>query len=55
MFPRSPVLNHPDYLINVLYKILTAVEKNSKKNAMAVLMNMVNWSQAFDKQSHFWG
>ena len=39
----------------MLHKILTAVEKNNKKNAMAVLVNMVDWSQAFDRQSHFLG
>ena len=40
------------YLIKMLHRILTAVDKNSQKEAIAVLVNLVDWSQAFDRQSH---
>ena len=40
------------YLIKMLHRILTAVDRNSQKEAMAVILNMVDWSQAFDRQSH---
>ena len=40
------------YLIKMLNRILTAVDKNSKKEAMAVIINLIDWSQAFDRQSH---
>ena len=40
------------YLIKMLNRILTAVDQNSRKEAFAVLVTMVDWSQAFDRQSH---
>ena len=40
------------YLIKMLNRILTAVDRNSQTEAMAVILNMVDWSQAFDRQSH---
>ena len=36
----------------MLNRILTAVDRNSQKEAFAVLVTMVDWSQAFDRQSH---
>ena len=35
------------YLIKMLHRILTAVDRNSQKEAMVVILNMVDWSQAF--------
>ena len=40
------------YLIKMLNRILTAVDQNSQREAFAVLVTMVDWSQAFDRQSH---
>ena len=40
------------YLIKMLNRILTAVDRNSKNEAFAVLVTMVDWSQAFDRLSH---
>ena len=40
------------YLIKMLNRILTAVDSNSQREAFAVLVTMVDWSQAFDRQSH---
>ena len=40
------------YLIKMLHQILRAVDKNSQNEAIAVLVNLVDWSQAFDRQSH---
>ena len=45
--------NH--YLIKMLHRILTAVDKNSQTEAIAVILNMIDWSQAFDRQSHILG
>ena len=39
-------------LIRMLNRILTAVEINSKYEAYAVIVQMVDWSQAFDRQCH---
>ena len=43
------------YLIKMVHKILTAVDENSKQEAYAVILSMVDWSQAFDRQSHYLG
>ena len=40
------------YLIQMLHKIYTAVDRNSQMEAMAVILTMVDWSQAFDRLSH---
>ena len=40
--------NH--YLIRMLNKILTAIDKNSSSEAMAVLVQLVDWKTAFDRQ-----
>ena len=40
------------YLVNMLHKILTGLDENSVKKSIAVLLQMVDWSQAFDRQSH---
>ena len=40
------------YLIKMLNRILTAVDQNSQKKAFAVIVTMVDWSQAFDRLSH---
>ena len=36
----------------MLHKIYTAVDRNSKMEAMSVILTMVDWSQAFDRQCH---
>ena len=40
------------YLIKMFKRILTAVDQNSQREAFAVLVTRVDWSQAFDLQSH---
>ena len=37
------------YLIRMLDRILRAVDTNSKKEAYAVILQMIDWSQAFDR------
>ena len=36
----------------MLHKILTSLDENTDKKSIAVLLGMVDWSQAFDRQSH---
>ena len=43
-------INH--YLIKMINKILTALDKNSPAEAMAVIAQMVDWKQAFPRQCH---
>ena len=38
------------YLIKMVDRILTALDKNNRKEANAVLTQLVDWSQAFDRQ-----
>ena len=41
-------INH--YLVNLINKILTALDNNSTSEAVAVLVEMIDWSRAFDRQ-----
>ena len=43
------------YLIKMLHKILTVVDTNSQHEAYAVILSMIDWSQAFDRQDHSLG
>ena len=38
------------YLINLLNKVLTTLDKNTKYQTMSVILNLVDWAQAFDRQ-----
>ena len=40
------------YLIKMLKRILTAVGRNSQKEAFAVIVTLIDWAQAFDRQSY---
>ena len=46
-------VNH--YLVNLLHKVLTGVDKNSVNNKNAAIITMLDWSQAFERQSHYHG
>ena len=39
-------------LVKMLHRIVTSIDKNSQSEARAVILNMVDLSQAFDRQSH---
>ena len=41
-------INH--YLIKLIHKTLTILDTNSKGNTAAVIAQMIDWSQAFDRQ-----
>ena len=45
-------LSTQHYLVKMLHQILTATDKNSKDAAMAVVVQMVDWQAAFDRQCH---
>ena len=45
-------LSTQHYLVKMLHKILTSVDKNSKNEAFCAIVHLVDWSQAFDRQSH---
>ena len=40
------------YLIKMLNQILTQLDRNSRLQSFAVIMSMIDWSQAFDRQDH---
>ena len=40
------------YLIKLLHKTLLSVDENTQSEAFAVIIGMIDWSQAFDRQSH---
>ena len=43
------------YLIKMLHQILTKLETNNQSESFAVIMGMIDWAQAFDRQSHILG
>ena len=43
------------FMIKMLNRVLTAVDRYSQSEAFAVIINMIDWSQAFDRQSHLLG
>ena len=51
-FGNEKKLSPQHYLIQMLHKVYTAVDRNSKMEAMSVILTMVDWSQAFDRQCH---
>ena len=43
------------YLVKMFDTILKNLDQNSSKKSMAVLLSMIDWSQAFDRLSHVLG
>ena len=43
------------YLVKMLHKILTTIDQSTITQSMAVILTMVDWKQAFDRQSHILG
>ena len=43
-------VNH--YFINIINKIVSSVDKNSQAERISVIQSMVDWSRAFERQSH---
>ena len=40
------------YLIKTFHRILVGVDTNSQREAFCAILHMVDWAQAFDRQSH---
>jgi hypothetical protein len=38
------------YLINMLHRILTALDNNSRRETFAVIANLIDWNNAFPRQ-----
>ena len=38
--------------VNLLYKIQKSLDRNSASEYMTAVLTMVDWSKAFDRQSH---
>ena len=43
------------YLIRMLHRILSETDKNSRGEIKAVLCTMIDWKQAYSRQSHILG
>ena len=52
-YGNQKVLSFNHYLINMIHQILLSLNKNSNKDKMAVILNMIDWEKAFERQSHF--
>ena len=40
------------YLVRMIHKILTETDRNSREEAKAVIIQMIDWQSAFDMQCH---
>ena len=40
------------YLVKLIHEVLLNLDSNKKSESFAVIMSMIDWSQAFDRQSH---
>ena len=49
-FGNQKQISIQHYLIQLLHRILTAVDKNSGKEAFAVIANFIDWKDAFPRQ-----
>ena len=45
-------LSTQHYLVRMIHQILTATDRNSKQEAKAVIVQMIDWKPAFDRQCH---
>ena len=43
------------YLVKILHQVLLTLDKHSQSESFAVIMSMIDWSKAFDYQSHILG
>ena len=43
------------YLIKMLHQVLIKLDTNNQSESFAVIMSLIDWSQAFDRQSHILG
>ena len=49
-FSNQKGLSTQHYLVQLLHRILTAVDKNTKNEAIAVIATLVDWKEAFSRQ-----
>ena len=47
--PKNISIQH--YIANMLHKILTSLHEDDSKNSIGVLLQMINWTQPFDRMS----
>ena len=45
-------LSTQHYLVRMIHNILTATDRNTKDEAKAVIVQMIDWQSAFDRQCH---
>jgi hypothetical protein len=48
-------LSTQHYLVRMVHQILTATDRNSKHEAKAVIIQMIDWQSAFARQCQFRG
>ena len=51
-FGNQRGLSIQHYLISMLHRILTALDKNTRRQTFAVIASMVDWNSAFPRQCH---
>ena len=54
-YGNSTGVSTQHYLIKMIDRILNVLDRNNKQEANAVIAQLVDWSQAFDRQSPLLG
>ena len=50
---KGLAVNH--YLINMIHQILLSLDKNTNREKRSDILNMIDWSKTFERQSHILG
>ena len=51
-FFTEQLQNEKGLSVNLIHKILSGVDTNDKKNRPAAILTMIDYAQAFERQSH---
>ena len=49
-YANQPVVSAQHYLVKMVDKILKETDKNSRGETIAILLTMIDWKEAFDRQ-----
>ena len=49
-YGNQKVISIQHYLINMVHRILTVLDNNSRKETFALIASMIDWNKAFPRQ-----
>ena len=51
-FGNSKGVSTQHYLVKLINRVLTSLDKNTKNEKYAAFLHFIHWAQAFDRQCH---